>query len=245
MPEEGWLLLTADYSQIELRLLAHFCEDPELCRAFEDDRDIHSLVAAQVFGVAEGEVTPEMRRIAKMVNFGVIYGMSAVGLAQRLSMPRDEAAAFISAYFTRYPRVLEYQSHLLKECRRTGYVSTILGRRRAITGIRPTSTYQQRNQPEREAINMQIQGSAADLLKLAMLNIYRHLRRERYQARMLLTVHDELVFEVPPEELDAVAPLVEEEMTTALTLKVPIKVDLTVGPNWLDVEEIDVTRAVR
>src|SRR5262249_41750999 len=150
--------------------------------------------------VAEPDVTPEQRRMAKTVNFGVIYGISSHGLAVRLGISREDAARFIDAYFARYPKVQAYQARLLDDCRRAGYVSTILGRRRAITGIRPDSTYQQRNQPEREAINMEIQGSAADLIKLAMLSIYRRLRREERQARMLLQIHDELVFEVPPEE---------------------------------------------
>jgi DNA polymerase-1 len=237
LPEEGWLLLTADYSQIELRLLAHLCGDAGLRQAFAEDRDIHASVAAQIFGVPEGEVTSEMRRMAKTVNFGVIYGISAHGLAQRLGMSREEAARFIDAYFARYPKVANYQAELLAKGLTNRYVSTILGRRREITGIRATSTYQQRNQPEREAINMEIQGSAADLIKAAMLNIFRRLRREQRQARMLLQIHDELVFEAPPDEVDAVARLVIEEMTTALPLEVALKVDLGVGPNWLDVAD--------
>jgi DNA polymerase-1 len=242
LPAPGWRLLTADYSQIELRLLAHFCGDAALRQAFAEDGDIHTSVAAQIFGVPEREVTADMRRMAKTVNFGVLYGMSAHGLAARLSIPREEAARFIDAYFARYPKVQQYQAKLLESCRRHGYVSTILGRRREITGIRFDSTYQQRNQPEREAINMEIQGSAADLIKMAMLNIYRRLRRERLQARMLLQIHDELVFEVPPEEEDRLVSLVCEEMTTplekALRLEVPLAVAVGVGPNWLDVEEV-------
>ncbi len=244
LPAEGWVLLTADYSQIELRLLAHFCSDDALRRAFAEDHDVHAAVAAQIFGVPEDEVTAEMRRMAKTVNFGVIYGISGHGLGQRLGIPRDEANRFIDAYFARYPKVLDYQARLLSECRRTGYVATILGRRRRFdTGaIRVNSTYQQRNQTEREAINMEIQGSAADLIKLAMLNLYRRLRREGHPARMLLQIHDELVFEAPPEELESLAALVREEMTTpieeALGLRVPLKVDLAAGANWLDVEEL-------
>jgi DNA polymerase-1 len=238
LPEEGWVLLTADYSQVELTLLAHFCGDAELRRAFVEDRDIHASVASQIFGVPEPEVTSEMRRMAKTVNFGVIYGISAVGLAQRLGMARDEAARFIDAYFGRYPKVADYQTQLLRKCRRDRYVSTILGRRREISGIRFHTTYQQRSQPEREAINMEIQGSAADLIKMAMLKIYRRLKKEGRRARMLLQIHDELVFEAPPEELLTVARLVNEEMTTALPLEVPLKVDLATGPNWLDVEEL-------
>jgi DNA polymerase-1 len=239
LPEEGWSLITADYSQIELRLLAHFSSDEELKQAFAKDHDIHALVAAQIFGVPEAEVTSGMRGAAKTVNFGVIYGMSAFGLAQRLEMNKDEAGKFIDAYFARYPHVLAYQDQLLENCRQRGYVSTILGRRRAINGIRPRTSYRQRNQPEREAVNMEIQGSAADLIKIAMVNIHRRLKKEKRRARMLLQIHDELVFEAPPEELDDVTTLVRQEMTGALSdrLQVPLKVDLSVGPNWLDVQE--------
>jgi DNA polymerase-1 len=242
VPEEGWVLLTADYSQIELRLLAHFSEDPVLQQAFHEDRDIHALVAAQIYGVPEDQVTAEMRRRAKTVNFGVIYGMSAYGLAQRLQITREEAASFIDAYFARYPRVLRYQDQLLQRCREQGFVSTLLGRRRPFQSdvIRPDSTYQQRSQAEREAINMEIQGTAADLIKVAMLNVLRRLRREQRRSRLLLQIHDELVFEAPPEEVNPVARLVVEEMTGALAgkLRVPLKVDVSAGPNWLDVAEM-------
>jgi DNA polymerase-1 len=165
-------------------------------------------------------------------------------LAQRLEIKRDAAEAFIDAYFARYPKVQEYQAKLLEECRRTGHVATILGRRREFDrgNIRSDSTYRQRNQTEREAINMEIQGSAADLIKLAMLHVYRRLKGEKRQARMLLQIHDELVFEVPPDEFAAVAALIREEMTTPrereLKLQVPLKVDLAAGPNWLDVEDV-------
>src|SRR5262249_13524956 len=220
-------LLTADYSQIELRLLAHFTGDERLRQAFAEDRDIHAAVASEIFGVAEAEVTKEMRRVAKTGNFGVIYGINPVGLAPRLGIRRDEAEKFIHAYFARYPKVQEYQEDLLNKCRRDGYVSTLLGRRRAISGIRPEKerSYLQRNQPEREAINMEIQGSAADQIKVAMLNTFRRLRKEGRRSRMLLQIHDELVFEAPPDELDAVAGLVRTEMTQALAdrLQVPLK----------------------
>jgi DNA polymerase-1 len=243
VPEPGWVLLAADYSQIELRLLAHFCGDEGLRRAFAEDRDVHASVAAQIYGVAEKDVTPEMRRRAKTVNFGVIYGISPFGLARRLEITKEEAAGFIDAYFQRYPKVLAYQDRLLADCRARGHVSTILGRRRVFDAraVRPDSTYQQRNQAEREAINMEIQGSAADLMKVAMLNVYRRLQHERRQARMLLQIHDELVFEAPPEELNDIAALAVEEMTGALAarLTVPLKVDVAAGPNWLDVEELN------
>jgi DNA polymerase-1 len=241
LPAEGWVLLTADYSQIELRLLAQFCGDEELRRAFAEDRDVHAAVAAQVFSVPEAEVTSEQRRIAKTVNFGVIYGMSPAGLSQRLGIPRDEAERFIESYFARYPRVEQYQARLLKDCRKNHYVGTILGRRRHFDpkAIRPDSTFRQRNGAEREAINMPVQGSAADLMKLAMLNVYRRLKGEKWRSRMLLQIHDELVFESPPEELENLKALVREEMTTPvakrLGMEVPLVVDLASGPNWLDV----------
>jgi DNA polymerase-1 len=179
------------------------------------------------------------------VNFGVIYGMSAFGLAQRLGIGRDQARAFIDAYFARYPRVLEYQDRLLAKCRNTGYVTTILGRRRRIDpgAVRANSRYQQRNQSEREAINMEVQGSAADLMKLAMLHVYRRIRRQGLQARMLLQIHDELVFEAPRDEIKPLAALVREEMTEPraqeLGLRVPLRVDLAAGPNWLEVSSVE------
>ncbi len=185
-------------------------------------------------------VTKAQRGLAKTVNFGVIYGMSATGLSMRLSIPRTEATNFINAYFGRYPKVLQYQDALLADCRKTGYVSTILGRKRYFhpAAIRSRSNYSWRNQAEREAINMQIQGSAADLLKRAMLNVSARLKKERLEATMLLTVHDELVFEAPPREVAAVARIAREEMTGALRLNVPLKVDVAAGPNWLDVEDV-------
>jgi DNA polymerase-1 len=240
IPAEGWRLLTADYSQIELRLLAQFSGDDNLRAAFAADKDVHTSVAAQIFKVPEDKVEEAQRRVAKTVNFGVIYGMSAHGLGVRLGMPRGEAGQFIDSYFARYPKVLQYQDNLLAKARESGSVATILGRRRTFdrSGIRPNTTYQQRSQPEREAINMEIQGSAADLMKLAMLHVYRRLKAERMRAKMVLTVHDELVFEVPPEELSAVAELARHEMAGALKLDVPLKVDVAAGPNWLDVRDV-------
>lgn len=233
--QPGWKLLAADYSQIELRVLAHFSEDPTLCGAFERDEDIHARVASEVYKVPLEAVTPQMRRSAKAVNFGVIYGQSPFGLARQLNIDKSEAADFIDAYFDRYPGVEEFLNRILEECPRTGYVSTILGRRRAISGIR-RGTSRQRNLPERTAINTVIQGSAADLIKLAMINIHRRLRAEHSPARMLLQIHDELVFEVPGEQLSATAQLVTEEMSSVLQLKVPLKVDLKSGDNWADCE---------
>lgn len=242
LPKEGWTLVSADYSQIELRLLAHFCDDKNMIKAFEDEKDIHSQVASEIFAIPETMVSPDMRRTAKTVNFGIIYGISAHGLAQRLEIDRYDASRFIDAYFARYPNVLKYQDDLLSKCRSTGYVSTILGRRRRIDGIRDRSTFQQRNQPEREAINMEIQGSAADLIKLAMIGVDQALSENNLEAKLLLQIHDELVIECPKSEIDAVKKLLIAEMSfkprKMLNLKVPITIEVSAGPNWLAQEEI-------
>ena len=237
--EPGWKLLAADSSQIELRVLAHFCGDPALQTAFATDQDVHALVASEVHGVPLEEVTREMRRRAKAVNFGVIYGQSAFGLAKSLGIDKAEAAAFIDAYFSRYFGVDEFIVKTLAECRKNGYVSTILGRRRTVQGVRDPSSQsdsRQRNLPERIAINTVIQGSAADLIKKAMINVRNRMQCEHVQARMLLQIHDELVFEVPADEVDRLAALVTEEMASVEQLTVPLKVDVKVGDNWADCE---------
>lgn len=240
LPHEGWVLITADYSQIELRLLAHFAGDEALRTAFAEGRDIHTEVATQIFGVKPTDVTSNQRRVAKTVNFGILYGMSAFGLAERLGIDRKEAERFITQYFARYPKVLNYQDALLTRARKEGYVASLLGRRRKFdpSAIRATTSYQGRNQAEREAINMEIQASAADLIKLAMLNVYRRLNAEKCQAKMLLSVHDELVFEAPPKEVPEIAKLVREEMISAMKLEVPLDVEIAAGKNWLEVEEL-------
>ncbi len=238
LPKEGWQLLTADYSQIELRLLAHCSGDANLKQAFVDGKDIHAAVAGRIFGVAEEQVTSDQRRVGKTINFGVVYGMSAHGLAQRLGLDRDTAAKFIDDYFARYPAVQEYQARLLANCHKTGYAATLMGRRRAIAGVRPRSNIRGMNQPEREAVNMEIQGSAADMMKLAMLRVHRRLNEDKLATRMLLTVHDELVLESPPDETQRAATLVRQEMIAALPISVPVEVDVVAGRNWLDVEEV-------
>jgi len=240
LPQDGWVLITADYSQIELRLLAHFSGDEQLRAAYADGHDIHAQVAGQIFNVPADKVTSDHRRVAKTVNFGILYGMSAFGLAERLVIDRKEAEKFINQYFARYPKVQVYQDELLKKARRDGYVASILGRRRKFerTAIRERTSYHGRNQAEREAINMEIQGSAADLIKLAMLNVHRRLKKENRQAKMLLSVHDELVFEAPPKEVPVVAKLVREEMVGAMKLNVPLEVEVAAGRNWLEVEEV-------
>jgi DNA polymerase-1 len=233
---DGWHLMAADYSQIELRVLAHYCGDPALCEAFANDEDIHARVAAEVYGVALDQVSSTQRRNAKAVNFGIIYGQSPFGLAKQLSISKDEAAEFIDRYFARYQGVEKFMNGVLEECRNTGYVYTILGRRRAITGVRPGGS-RQRNLSERTAINTVIQGSAADIIKLAMINIHRRLKRENLQAKMLLQIHDELVFEAPLEELSSLGQIVRTEMADAIPLNVPLKIDVKSGLNWADCEK--------
>ncbi len=241
VPPPGWSILSADYSQIELRLLAHFCNDEDLKKAFAEDQDIHTAVAARVFNTPAENVTSEQRRMAKTVNFGILYGMSAMGLSIRLGITRQQAAKFIDDYFARYPTVLAYQDGVIAKARRDGYVATILGRRRFFnpTALRSKSSYRQRNQAEREAINMEIQGSAADLMKKAMLNVSAAMRKAKLQSKLLLSVHDELVFEAPAEEVSPLAKLVRAEMVNAMALGVPLRVDVSAGPNWLDGEDVE------
>ncbi|MCL4205390.1 MAG: DNA polymerase I [Pirellulaceae bacterium] len=237
--QDDWKLLTADYSQIELRVLAHFCGDEALKKAFADDQDIHALVASEVHGVPLDQVTSEMRRKAKAVNFGVIYGQSAFGLAKSLDIDKKEAGEFIEAYFARYPGVDQFMLETLAECRRRGYVSTILGRRRAVQGVREISSLsdsRQRNLPERIAVNTVIQGSAADLIKKAMIHVHRRIHRDRLKARMLLQIHDELIFEAPADQIEHLAEMVRQEMSSVGNLAVPLKVDVKVGDNWAQCE---------
>jgi len=241
----GWKLLAADYSQIELRILAHYSQDAALCEAFARDEDIHTLVAGQVFGVDLADVTSEMRRKAKAVNFGIIYGQSSFGLAKALNISQEEAAAFIDGYFARYSGVGHFFATTLADCNRQGYVSTMLGRRRTIQGVRRPEAqlaglepWSRRplNLPERTAVNTVIQGSAADLIKLAMIAISRRLRDEGLEAKMLLQIHDELVFDIPSHELQSVVELVSHEMQSVVTLRVPLKVDTKSGENWAEAD---------
>lgn len=237
--EPGWLLFAADYSQIELRVLAHYSGDEALQRAFHEDRDVHTQVAAEVFEVPPEAVTREMRRSAKAVNFGVIYGQSPFGLAKALHIDQEEAARFINTYFARYSGVTAFIRQTLQDCRKRGYVETILGRRRPVHGVRDLNQVKdphQRTLPERIAINTVIQGSAADLIKQAMILVYRRLRQEKLRARMLLQIHDELVLELPPDELDQLQAVVVDEMSRAGKLAVPLKVDFKTGDNWAECE---------
>jgi DNA polymerase-1 len=235
----GWQLLCADYSQIELRMLAHFSADTALCAAFAQGGDIHTTVAAEVFDISAEAVDSEKRRVAKAVNFGVIYGQSPFGLAAALGISQADAAKFIDNYFIKYAGVDRYLESLLTECARSGYATTILGRRRAIQGIRPQpQPGRKRNLPERTAINTVIQGSAADLIKKAMLNVLNRLRREQHPGKLLLQIHDELVLESPIEHIADLGKIVREEMEAALSLTVPLKVDVAVGSDWLNTQPI-------
>ncbi len=233
--EPGWTLLSADYSQIELRILAHFSGDPGLVEAFQKGEDIHARTAQEVFGVGPLMQTAEHRRVAKVINFGIIYGLSAFGLAQQLGIDQKEAQKFINAYFERYRRVKQYLDEQVEEVKRTGVSRTLLGRARQIPEIH-SKQVNIRNFAIRTALNTPFQGTAADLIKLAMIEIDRQLAADRWRSRMILQVHDELLFECPPDELDALRQLVKPAMENVQTLKVPLVVDLKSGPNWRDMK---------
>jgi len=233
--EKGKLLLSADYSQIELRIMAHFSKDPVLVDAFRNGEDIHARTAQEVFGVGPLAQTAEHRRAAKAINFGIIYGLSPFGLAQQLAIEQKEAAKFINAYFTRYRGVKEYLENILAETRKTGVAKTLFGRIRPIPEIN-SPQMQLRNFAERTALNSPLQGTAADLIKLAMIKIDRRLADEEFEAKMILQVHDELLFEAPTKERAKLEKLVKEEMEGVHKLVVPIVVEIGVGPNWRDLE---------
>jgi DNA polymerase I len=237
--DDNWLLLAADYSQIELRVLAHYCGDEALRDAFLNDRDVHTQVASEVYGVSLDAVTSAQRRSAKAINFGIIYGQSPFGLAKSLQISKSEAAEFIQAYFDRFPGVRKFIEQTIMTCREQGYVSTMLDRRRRVKGVRDfanlsDSRKQVMIEPERIAVNTVIQGSAADLIKLAMLRVRQRLVESKLQARMLLQIHDELLFEVAQVDCDALAELVKNEMIAVAQLSVPLKVDVKSGKNWAE-----------
>ncbi|TAN62829.1 DNA polymerase I [bacterium] len=233
--EAGHYLLSADYSQIELRILAHFSGDSALISAFKNDRDIHRHSAGLIFQVDEGAVTDQMRETAKRINFGIVYGMGYFGLSKDLGISVDEARKFIEDYFLRYPQVKRYIDRQILSARESGYTQTLLGRRRQLAGINSTNN-SLRSFAERQAVNSPIQGSAADLIKLAMINIYRILRARRLQSRITMQIHDELVFEVPENELREMIPIVREAMESVYALDVPIKVNIKKGSNWLEMD---------
>ena len=230
-----WLLFSADYSQIELRVLAHLSQDPGLLEAFRRGEDIHSATASSMFEVPINEVDSEMRRIAKVLNFGVIYGLSAHGISQQTGFSREEGDNFIKSYFAKYPGISEYLEGVKASAREKQYVETLLGRRRSVPEIN-ASNFNVRGAAERMAINMPIQGTAADIMKLAMIRVHRRLAEESLRAKMLLQVHDELVFEVPQEEMETLKDLVFDEMPAAMDLDVTLKVDAKWGETWGDME---------
>jgi DNA polymerase-1 len=232
---QGTLLVAGDYSQIDLRVLAHLSGDTALREAFQRDEDIHAATASRVFGVPIADVTPAMRRAAKTVNFGVVYGMSEYGLEQATDFTREEAAAFIRSYFEGYPMVKEYLESTRKRALSQGYVETLLGRRRYLPEVHSAS-YQVREAANRMAINMPVQGTSADIIKVAMVKLYGEMKRRRLNSKMVLQVHDDLMFEVPLDEVTEVKVLVQGVMSRAVQLSVPIRVDLKQGYNWGEME---------
>ena len=233
IPEQGWQLLSADYSQVELRILAHYSEDPILIKSFIDDEDIHTRTASEVFQLEPTEVTADLRRQAKAINFGIIYGMSPFGLSRQLEISQKMAKVYIDNYFARYEGVRRFMDQTIAEATETKRTSTLLGRIRLLPDI-ASKNRNLRQFAERTAINTPIQGTAADLIKIAMINVDERLRRGNFKSAMLLSVHDELLFEVPPDELEPVKSLVKECMEGVWTLQVPLKVNLAVGQNWAE-----------
>ncbi|MGH2360718.1 MAG: DNA polymerase, partial [bacterium] len=233
----GNVVLAADYSQIDLRVLAHITEDPGLLEAFERDDDVHAVTASEVFNVPRARVTPDMRRRAKTIVFGLAYGMSEFGLAVQLGINKTEARAYIEQYFAKFPRVRQYMLDTIEEVRQTGYVTTVMNRRRNIPEVH-TRNRPIREAAERTAINTPIQGSSADIIKKAMVDLARTVLPEFPKAMMTLQVHDELVFDVPADQARPLASEVKGVMERAFPLKVPLRVDTKVGPNWRDMEPI-------
>lgn len=228
-----FILVSADYSQIELRIIAHMSGDPNMIEAFRQGVDIHAATASKVYGIPVNEVTSEMRRNAKAVNFGIIYGQSAFGLSERLNIPRREAASIIDAYFEQYSGIRNYMDKTIEFARKHGYVETLLGRRRYLRDITSANAVV-RGFAERNAINAPIQGSSADMIKIAMIRIHEDLENLKTRSRMILQVHDELVFDVHKSELEMIKPLIHERMKHALPLDVPIEVEVDAGENWLE-----------
>ena len=231
------IIISADYSQIELRILAHLSKDESLRKAFEKNQDIHTYTAALIFDVKEDKVTVEMRNTAKRVNFGIIYGMSAFGLAKDLEISQEAAQEFIDRYFLRYPQVKKFMDDEIKLAEKQGYVVTLLNRRRYLPEIK-SSNMSIRQLAQRQAINTPVQGSAADLIKLAMINIQKEIENKRFESRMIITVHDELVFDVYENEKNDMVELIRDKMEHPLKLSVPIKATVKVGKNWLEMKEV-------
>ena len=228
------VLLSADYSQIELRLIAEIANETAMLEAFQQGLDIHTATAAKVYNVPINEVTSDQRRAAKTVNFSILYGAGATNLSNQLGIPRAEAKTIIESYFTQYHGLKKYMETVVEDARKTGYVTTLMGRKRYLRDIDSRNALARSNS-ERVAVNTPIQGSAADLIKIAMINIHNELKSKGLETKMILQVHDELVFDVPKSELETVKPLIAHCMKTAIpNLKVPIEVGMGVGDNWLE-----------
>jgi len=234
IPEEGWSIVSADYSQIELRILAHLSQDETLIRAFQNDEDIHARTASEIFSVPMEKVTPAMRREAKVINFGILYGMSAYGLSQQLRIEPKIAQAYIDEYFKKYTGVQTYIEKTLEEARQRGYVTTLLNRRRYLPDIH-SPTVAIRQATERMAVNTPLQGTAADVIKVSMIHIEHRIAELGLSTKMIMQVHDELVFEAPKNELQATIPMIQNEMETVMSLSVPLKVSIHSGKSWADV----------
>jgi DNA polymerase-1 len=230
--KKGWRILAADYSQIELRLLAHLSGDKQLIKAFKDDRDIHRFVASQIYDVPEQEVTDKMRSSCKAVNFGIIYGQGPYGLSQSIGISQAQAKEFIENYFHRYSSIKDFMEQAVNKAKSKGYVETIMARRRRIKNLN-SKNKQRSSQARRLVINTLIQGSAADLIKIAMLNMYRDIKQKQMDVKMLLQIHDELVFEIPAKQADKLKKWVDDKMTEAMKLNVPLKVDIECGKSWM------------
>jgi DNA polymerase-1 len=227
------VLISVDYSQIELRVLAHVADEPVLKEIFSRAEDVHTATASQVFSVAPDEIDPGMRSKAKMINYGIVYGLSDYGLADRLNIPREEAKAFIDAYLERFPRVATFMADTIEQAKQDGFVKTLWGRRRQIPELQARN-YQVRSLGERLAVNTVIQGTAADIIKLAMVRCQRALSGAGSQTRLILTIHDELLFEGPPTDTSAACELIEREMIGVWDRDPPMAVDVGVGQNWLE-----------
>jgi DNA polymerase-1 len=236
--DDGWELLAVDYSQIELRIVAHMAKDQAMLAAFNAGQDIHATTAAAINNIELDQVTPEMRRDAKAINFGLIYGMSAYGLTNATNLTLAEAENFIKTYFEKFPGVKDYLDGIRKTAAEQGYVETLLGRRRYFPNLKRGASYAIRQREEREAINAPIQGSAADIIKLAMLQLPEEIKLAGLKARMLLQVHDELIFEVPKEELKSTVELVTRVMEGAYTLAIPLSTEAKAGPSWGEMEKL-------
>jgi DNA polymerase-1 len=227
------VLVDADYSQIELRLMAHFSQDEHLLQAFRDGQDVHAATAAKIFRIPIDQVSKDQRRQAKTANFGIIYGISAFGLAQQLDCSRTQAKQLIDDYFAAFPKVIQYIESQKELCRQRGYAETLFGRKRYLPDIHSQNATV-RSFAERNAVNAPIQGTAADIIKMAMVSIHRRLKEEHLQAQMIMQVHDELNFNVPMNEVDRVREIVVTEMENAVHLSVPLIADCGVGKNWLE-----------